>query len=226
MVVGGDEPLARVLRHRLEDRIEVEQRIVREVHLGHEPRREGRSHQREVDVSGPPSVVMVPPRIGARLDGDEPVLAVRVRAALPDPEEVRVERGGEVDLAPMHVPTARVRLPDLDQRVGHRRAVLVEHPPGDDRALPDRLAAGARVRRQVGVLFGEIGPQWPGTGDFRQRLHQGDERHGRRPRSGALVVRVEERRMVSVSARRVGDGHRERSTLASCSAWLAAGTPA
>ena len=66
----------------------------------------------------------------------------------------------------------------------------------------------------------------PGPGDLRQRLHERDERHRRRPLPGALVVRVEERRMVGVGAGRVDDAHRARSTLASCNAWLAAGTPA
>ena len=38
MVVAGDQPVPAVLGHRLEDWVEVEQRVVREVHLGDQPR--------------------------------------------------------------------------------------------------------------------------------------------------------------------------------------------
>ena len=47
------------------------------------------------------------------------------------------------------VAAAGVGLPDLDQLARHRPAEFVEHPPGHDDALPDRLA---RVPgRQVGI---------------------------------------------------------------------------
>ena len=38
------------------------------------------------------------------------------------------------------VAAGRVGLPDLDQRVRHRPAVLVEHAAGDDDPLAERLA--------------------------------------------------------------------------------------
>ena len=41
---------------------------------------------------------------------------------------------------PVHVAPGRVGLPDLDQRLGHRPAVLVQHPACDDDALAERLA--------------------------------------------------------------------------------------
>ncbi len=47
----------------------------------------------------------------------------------------------------MRVAAGGVGLPDLDQRVGDRAAVAVEHPAADDDPLPLRLA---------GVLAGQV----------------------------------------------------------------------
>ena len=59
------------VRDRVVDRVERQQRIAREVHLGDEPLLEGLPEEREVDVRGSPGVRVVAPRIGARLDRDE-----------------------------------------------------------------------------------------------------------------------------------------------------------
>ncbi len=83
---------------------------------------------------------MVLPRVGAGLDGGEPVAAVRVGQAAPHPGEVRVDRG-RVLVALVDVAPGGVGLPDLHQLVGHRPPVAVEHPPGDDHPLADRVAA-------------------------------------------------------------------------------------
>src|SRR5215208_1573571 len=64
--------------HRVEDRVLPEQRIARKVHLGDEPRGEGRPEEREVDVGRPPGVAVVAPWICAWLYGDEPVAALVV----------------------------------------------------------------------------------------------------------------------------------------------------
>src|SRR5690242_3093510 len=54
-VEGAHEPRARGrVADRLEDRVELEQRIAREVHLRHEPLREGAAEERQVDVVRPP----------------------------------------------------------------------------------------------------------------------------------------------------------------------------
>src|SRR5581483_5355062 len=93
-VEPGDQPLPGLLvRHRVEDRVEWQQRVAGEVHLGDQPLGEGPAEQREVDVRGTSGVVVVSPRVGARLDGDEPVPAARVGDGAPDAAEVRVERG-------------------------------------------------------------------------------------------------------------------------------------
>ena len=56
-----------------------EQRIARKIHLRHEALREGVAEQGEVDVGRPPGVGVVAPGIGAGLDRDEPVVALRIR---------------------------------------------------------------------------------------------------------------------------------------------------
>ena len=88
-----DEPLLRVfVRNRLEDRIERNQRIVREVHLRNQPRHECGSKQREVNVRRPPRVGMVAPGIGARLDREKPVVPSLVRDRSGPPQEVWIKR--------------------------------------------------------------------------------------------------------------------------------------
>jgi hypothetical protein len=51
---------------------------------------------------------------------------------------------------PVRVAPRRVRLPDLDDRLRHRPAVLVEHPSVQDDPLTNRLARV--LLREVGVL--------------------------------------------------------------------------
>ena len=81
-IEGRDETLPRLLiGYRVEDRVQREQRVGREVHLGDQPLGERAAEQREVDVRRPPGVVVIAPRVGPRLDRDEPVPAERVRHA-------------------------------------------------------------------------------------------------------------------------------------------------
>ena len=77
-------PRGRV-RDGVEDRVVGEERVVREVHLGDQPLGERPAEQREMDVRRPPGVVVVAPRVGARLDGREPVAALGCRSA-PGPD--------------------------------------------------------------------------------------------------------------------------------------------
>jgi hypothetical protein len=154
MVVGGDEPLpgGRV-DDRLVDRVEAEERVAREVHLRDQTLRERGAEEREVDVGRPPGVAVVLPRVGAGLDGGEPVLAVVAGDDATDAGEVRVERRG-VLVALVHVAARRVRLPDLDELAAHGAAVAVEHPARHDDALAERIARV--LDRQVGLLGRDI----------------------------------------------------------------------
>ena len=185
-----------VFGHRLEDRVEVEQRVVGKVHLGDQPGSDGRPHQREVDVRGPPGVGMVAPWIGPGLDGHEPVFAVAVGAGLADPEEVRIERRRERGLPPVHVAAARVGLPDLDQRVRDRITVLVEHSARDDAALADRLAAGSGVGREIGIVLTELRPTRTRTRGFGECLNDRDQVVRGSPLHRRSIVGVQERRMI------------------------------
>ena len=94
----------------------------------------------------PPRVEVVLPRVGAGLDRGEAVGAVGAGDAAADAGEVRVERR-RVLVALVDVAAGGVGLPDLHELAAHRAAVAVEHPPGDDDALAERLAV---------VLDGEV----------------------------------------------------------------------
>ena len=177
----------------LEDRVEGEQRIPGEVHLGHEPGRPRRTEQREVDVRGAPRIVVVAPRIGARLHGDEaiPPLPVRPRPAFAG--KVGVE-GRIVAVAGMPVAPRRVRLPDLDEGIGNRAPALVDDPPAHHDSLSLGLTAGARVAGEVRVVAVRAG-QPSGAGDLREGLADRDRRQARRAERGRAVGGVAVRGM-------------------------------
>ena len=97
------------------------------------------AEDREVDVRGPPRVLVVAPRVGAGLHRHEAVAAVVVGETAAGAGEVRVERRRmPVDL--VVVAAGGVRLPHLDERAADRPPVLVEHSAGDDDPLAERLA--------------------------------------------------------------------------------------
>ena len=100
------------------------------------------AEHREVDVGRTPGVVVIAPGIGAGLDGDEAVVAVRVRLRAAGAGEIRIERRGML-VDDMDVAAAGIGLPDFDQRVRHAAAVLVEHMAVHDDALAERLALAA-----------------------------------------------------------------------------------
>jgi len=104
------------------------------------------AEHRQMDMRGTPGVVVIAPRIGAGLDGDEAVVAGGIALGAACAGEVRIQRRRML-VADMDVAAAGIGLPDLDQRVGHAATVLVEHMAVHDDALADRLAA---------VLGGEI----------------------------------------------------------------------
>src|SRR6185312_1951820 len=121
----GDEPLTRgFVRHRLEHRVVRQQRIALEIHLGDEPRREGRAEIGEMNMVRPPGIRGVGPRVGAGPDGDEAVAALRVGEHAARPTEILIE-WRVVGVAGMLVAAGAVGLPNLDHRVRHRPAVLV-----------------------------------------------------------------------------------------------------
>jgi hypothetical protein len=72
------------------------------------------------------------------------------------------------------VPSRRVGLPDLDQRLGHRLPVFIEHSPGDDDALPGGHG-GVLAREIVIQRTDPSGPEHRAA-QFGQRLRNDDQR--------------------------------------------------
>ena len=85
-----------------------------------------------------PSVVVITPRIGPGLNGGETITALGVGQDSRIAGEIRIERR-VVLVAGMVIAAGGVALPDFDHGVGHRLAVLVEHPAMNDDALAERL---------------------------------------------------------------------------------------
>ncbi len=154
VVIGRHQALSRLgVDHGLVDRVEPEQRIAREVHLGDHPLRELGAEHREVDVGGAPGVVVVLPWVGPGLDRAEGVPAVVVGEGAAGPGEVRVDRR-RVLVALVDVATGGIGLPDLDELVAHRASVTVEHPARDHDAFPDRFTVV--LDRQVGLERSDV----------------------------------------------------------------------
>src|SRR5215207_617139 len=103
-----------------------------------------------MDVGGTPGVGMILPGIGAGLDSGEAVAALRVGDDTAGPGKVRVDRRRML-VDDMDVAARGVRLPDFEERVRNRPAVLVEHASGHDDALAERLAGV--LAREVGVVL-------------------------------------------------------------------------
>ena len=83
---------------------------------------------------GPPGVGVVAPRIGAGLDGDELIPAIRIGEDPAFALEVGVERR-IMRVTRMVVAAGGVGLPDFDHGVGHGVAIFVGHSPTHDDAF-------------------------------------------------------------------------------------------
>src|SRR3569623_538429 len=81
-----------LVRDRVENRIEREQRVAREIHLRHQAGDEGMTEHREMDVGGAPRIVVIAPGIGAGLDGDEAIIAGGVALGAARAGEIGIER--------------------------------------------------------------------------------------------------------------------------------------
>jgi len=85
-----------------------------------------------------PRVVMIAPRIRARLDGGEAIDAVAIGHDPAVAGKMRVERR-LVEIHRVRVAAGRVGLPNLEERIGNRAAILVEDAATDDDPLANRL---------------------------------------------------------------------------------------
>ena len=166
--------------------------IAGEIHLRDETRDEGVTEHREVDMGRPPGVVVIAPGIGAGLDGDEAVIALRVRLGAAGAGKIRIERRGML-IDDMHVTAAGIGLPQFDQRVRHAAAVFIEHMAVHDDAFADRLALALNGEVVIVLAHRLVAVDRPGQ--FRQRMPHRDQRLGGRALDRALVAGGQPRRM-------------------------------
>jgi len=130
--------------------------------------------------------------MSTRLDGHEPVAALRVGDRASRAAEVGIERG-RPPVPPVQVATGRVGLPDLDQRARERLALAVERAAADRDPLPDRLPSV--LREEVVVVLGDALGAELGSGDLGDRLREVDERRLGVAQPRRLVPLVVERRV-------------------------------
>ena len=166
------------------------------------------AEHREMDVGRSPRIVMVAPGIGARLDGDEPVIAFAVGLCASGAGEVRIERRRML-VANMDIASAGIGLPEFDQCVGHAASVFIQHMAMHDDALSDRFALVLGGEIGIARAYGLVAVHR--AGQFRQRVAHDDQRLGRRTLHRALVVRRQPRRMGFVAFGRIGECHGELS---------------
>ena len=96
-------------------------------------------------------------------------------------------------VARMDIAPTRIRLPDFDQRVRHRAAVVVEHPPRD----ADALAYGftEMLAGEVVVVLGDFIMAENRSRNLRQRVWKNDERLARCPKNRGSIRRIERWRL-------------------------------
>src|SRR5438067_3532023 len=134
------EPLAAgLIRDRLQDRIPHHQRVAREIHLRHQSTSEQVAEEREMDVRWSPGVAMILPWIGAGLDRDEAIAALRISQAAARSAEVGVQWCGVLVIL-VKVAAGGIGLPDLNHCAHYWSAIAVEHPTRDNNPLANRLA--------------------------------------------------------------------------------------
>ncbi|MNN07516.1 hypothetical protein D3C81_1203430 [compost metagenome] len=172
---------------RLDDRALGDQWVALEVQLGNQLGGDRRAADAEMDVRRAPIIRAIAPWVRAGLDGTEAVVAVTVGQATTHTAEVRVQRG-QVTVVLVAVAAASIGLPHFHQGVGHRFAVLVDHPAGNDDALTDRQAAVVEVQQQVMVVGAETQVGEIRAGGFADRLRDADQCLARRAGNGSLVV--------------------------------------
>src|SRR5471030_297854 len=134
----------------LQNGVERQQRIVREIHLRHQARDERRPKQRKMNMRRPPRVVVIAPGIGAGLDRHEAIVAAAIRHRPARAQEIGIERRLMI-VRRMPVTARAVRLPHFHQRVRDGPAVLIENAPRHDDALALRRVRA--VPRKIVVGF-------------------------------------------------------------------------
>src|SRR6266404_9677596 len=89
-----------------------------------------------MDMVRPPGIVVIAPGIGARLDRSEPIPAVIIGVDAALAAKIRIERR-VVLVARVLIAAGSIGLPDLDNGLGYRPAILVGDPAVHDDALAE-----------------------------------------------------------------------------------------
>ena len=114
-----------------------------------------------------------------------------------------------VDL--VDVAAGGIGLPDLDQRMRHRPAVLVADPARDDDPLAERR--GIMLAGQVGIVVAHAFMAEHRSGELRQRGGQDDERFRGRAQPRCDIVGVEVGRIGREALGWIHDRHSRSLTL-------------
>ncbi len=146
-----------------------------------------------------PVAYLVAPRIGAGLDSAETIVAVFVGQHPSAAAKVRVDRR-QVLIFLMPVASARVGLPDFDQRIFHWSAKSIANVAVDDYPFANRQAVFGVVEDQVVIERAEIVAAEHRSGDFRKGILQGNERIARRAQHAGFIARGVSGRMAAVVA--------------------------
>src|SRR5712692_567718 len=146
-IENRDQSAARFfIRRTIENWVEGKKRVARKIHLRDKACSKCRAKHREMNVRRPPGVVMISPRIFARLNRDEPISAFAVSERVSAASKIRIE--GSIVLVDFVQVTSRgVGLPDFDECVRNRPAVFIQHPSAHDDPFAERLTG--MLPRQV-----------------------------------------------------------------------------
>src|SRR5438128_191194 len=147
-----------------------------------------------MDVGWPPAVDVIAKGISARFDRSKKVIAVFVSQHSPAAAEIRVYRR-DIGIVAMAIASTRIRLPHLDERVGHRLTVAIENVAVDDGLFANRFAGFGVVINQIIIERTKLVTSKRRTGHFRQRVLQRPQWDPRRAQHARLVNRRIRRRV-------------------------------
>src|SRR6266478_9386389 len=166
-----------------------------------------------MDMGWPPAVDVIAKRISARFDRSKKVITVLVSQHSPAAAEIRVYRR-DIGVVAMAIASTRIRLPHLDERIGHRATVAVENVAVDDGLFADRFAGLGVVMDQIIVERTKLVRRKCRTAYFRQRVLQRPQRDARRAQHARLVDGRMRRRMeIAVSLVKFGFGRHAFASL-------------
>ncbi len=143
-----------------------------------------------MDMRRPPIVHPVAPGIGAGFHGAKVIIAVLIGHGAATATKVGID-WRQIGVFLMAIPTARIGLPDLDQRVWYWTGVFVQNPAMHDDALTDgALVWLGIVGQQIVVDRCHVAVAKAGAGDFAGGVFQADQRQLGRARHRGLVILV------------------------------------